>query len=129
MKMGARLELAAVGLAHGRFMNSLAQNLSRRAMDLIRDPSCWTQSVAARDQRSRPVSPCSADACAFCGFGALTKAAQEWGLSEWLLPEIFGSAALSHLIRVNDSQTHEAVLACLCDLGGVHLHRGPPVAE
>ena len=97
-------------------MNSLPQDLRRRALDIIRDPLCWTQSASARDGQYRSVSPRSPEARSFCGFGALARAAHERGLSEWLLSDIFGPGALANLIRVNDSQNHDAVLACLHDL-------------
>ena len=42
-----------------------------RASELTVYPACWTQSVAARDQQSQPVSPLSAEAKKFCAFGAL----------------------------------------------------------
>lgn len=95
---------------------SLAQLLGQRALEIIRDPTCWTQWTAARDEQARSVSPRSAEARKFCGFGALARAAQECSLSEWLLSDIFGPAVLTALIRVNDEEDHEAVLACLREL-------------
>jgi hypothetical protein len=94
-------------------MTSLRQALVRRACEIIRDPACWTQSTAARDQLSRAVSPQSAEATKFCGFGALLKAAHERGLSDRWLVEIFNALALTQVIHANDRQGHTAVLACL----------------
>jgi hypothetical protein len=98
-------------------MQSLAHNLTHRAREILSDPSSWTQWVAARDAGGRPVSPCCNEAKKFCGFGALTRAAHEKGLSEWLLLDIFAPGALATLIRVNDDQSHAAVLGCLHRLG------------
>jgi propanediol dehydratase large subunit len=94
-------------------MNSLRMAIASRAREIIRDPSCWTHSTAARDQQSRPVSPQSTDAQKFCGFGALTRAAHERGLPDRWLIEIFNALALTDVIQVNDRQGHAAVLSCL----------------
>ena len=98
-------------------MNTLANSLVSRACDIIRDPRCWTQSIAARDHLSRAVSPRSPEAQKFCGFGALARAAHERNLSEHWLVEIFHMPALIRLIQTNDREGHAAVLDYLERLG------------
>ena len=98
-------------------MDSLRQALTTRARAIISDPSCWTQSAAARDALSRPVSPASAEAMTFCGYGALIRALHERGLSDRWLVEVFNAAALTQLIHSNDSGTHADALASLHALG------------
>ncbi len=94
-------------------MNSLRKALVNRACEIIRDPACWTQSVAARDQLGRAVSPQSTEARKFCAFGALTRAVHERGLPDRWLIELFNALALTHVIHANDTEGHAAVLACL----------------
>ena len=93
-------------------VDSLRQSLARR----VSDPACWTQCVAARNQENRGVSPRSTEAQNFCGYGALTRAAEERGLSDRWLIEIFNALVLTQLIRANDEGGHEAVLAFLAQL-------------
>jgi len=83
-------------------MNSLAQDLSRRALDIIRDPSSWTQSASA----SVPPKQGS-----FCGFGALARAAHERALLDGLLSDIFGPGALTKYFP------KPCRVLCLHDLG------------
>jgi hypothetical protein len=97
-------------------VNTLGNSLASRAYNLVRDPKCWTQFTAARDHLSRAVSPGSPEAQKFCGFGALTRAAQEHSLSERWLAEIFPTPILSRLIQMNDREGHAAVLAYLQSL-------------
>ena len=97
-------------------MDSLRQSLARRAREIISDPACWTQCVAARNQENRGVSPRSTEAQNFCGYGALTRAAEERGLSDRWLIEIFNALVLTQLIRANDEGGHAAVLAFLAQL-------------
>jgi hypothetical protein len=94
-------------------MTPLRKALVRRAREIIGDPTRWTQSTAARDEQSRAVNPRSPEATQFCGFGALTKAAHEHGLSDRWLIEIFNALALTQVIHANDRHGHTAVLACL----------------
>ena len=94
-------------------MQSLRENLTRRAQEIIRDPTCWTHSTAARDDLSRPVSPASTDARTFCGFGAVMKALHERGLPDRWLMEVFDAATLTQLIRANDQAGHAGALASL----------------
>jgi hypothetical protein len=98
-------------------MDSLRQVLTTRAREIISDPACWTQSATARDALSRPVIPASSEATAFCGYGALMKALHERGLPDRWLVEMFNTAALTQLIRSNDSGTHADALASLHTLG------------
>lgn len=97
-------------------MPALRKALIRRAREIIQDPACWTQSAAARDQLQRAISPRSNDAKKYCAIGALDKAAQERGLSDRWLVELFSVLTLSQVIRVNDSQDHSAILALLDQL-------------
>jgi len=99
-------------------MDSLRQALTTRAREIISDPACWTQSAAARDALSRPVSPASAEATTFCGYGALMRALHERGLPDRWLVEVFNTAALTQLIRSNDGGTHADALASLHALSG-----------
>jgi len=92
-------------------MNPLAKNLVSKACNLIRDPKRWTQFTAARDHRSRAVSPGSPQAQKFCGFGALARAAHEHNLSEQWLAEIFSTPVLTRLIQMNDCEGHAAALS------------------
>jgi len=98
-------------------MDSLRQALTTRAREIISDPACRTQSATGCDALSRPVSPASAEARAFCGYGALRKALHERGLPDRWLVEMFNTAALTQLIRSNDSGTHTDALASLHALG------------
>jgi len=100
-------------------VDSLRRDLVRRAREIISDPACWTQSTAARDQQSRSVRPLSAEAKSFCGFGALTRALHERGLTDRWLIEIFNALALTQLIRTNDDRGHAAVLAFLVQLENI----------
>lgn len=97
-------------------MSGLHKALVRRAREIIQDPACWTQTVAARDQLQRAISPRSDEARKFCAVGALAKAANEHGLSDRWLVELFNALTLSQLIRANDSQSHTAILALLDQL-------------
>lgn len=94
-------------------MKSLRKAIATRAREIIHDPVCWTHSTAARDGLCRAVSPKSTDAQKFCGFGALTRAVHERGLSDRWLVEIFNALALTEVIYANDQQGHSAVLAFL----------------
>ena len=80
-------------------MNTRRKALINRACEFIRHPACWTQSVAARAQLSRPISPLSTEAKKFCAFGALTRAMQERGLPDRWLIEIFNPLALIQVIH------------------------------
>jgi hypothetical protein len=97
-------------------MPTLHKALINRAREIIQDPACWTQSVAARDQSQRAINPRSNDAKKFCALGALNKAAHEQGLSDRWLVELFNVLTLSQVIRANDSQGHSGVLALLDQL-------------
>ena len=89
-------------------MPTLHKALINRAREIIQDPACWTQSVAARDQSQRAVNPRSNDAKKFCALGALTKASHEQGLSDRWLVELFNLLTLSQVIPANDCK---AILA------------------
>jgi hypothetical protein len=91
----------------------LHKSLIRRAREIIRDPACWTQTTAARDDLQQAVSPRSDKARSFCAFGALTKAADEIGLSDRWLADLFDVSVLSQLVRANDSQDHAALMSLL----------------
>jgi hypothetical protein len=97
-------------------VTSLRKDLIRRAREIIHDPASWTQSTAARDDLRRAVNPRSDRAKSFCVFGALTKAADELGLSDRWLVDLFDPSLLSELIRANDSQDHVALLSLLGQL-------------
>jgi hypothetical protein len=94
-------------------VTALRKTLIRRAREIIRDPTCWTQTTAARDQLWQAVSPRSDKARMFCAYGALAKAAHEQELSDRSLVELFDPPTLSQLIRINDSRHLPAVLAFL----------------
>jgi hypothetical protein len=94
-------------------LTTLSKNLIRRAREIIQDSACWTQSTAARDDLRRAVNPRSDKARSFCVFGALTKAAEEYGLSDRWLADLFDASLLSQLIRANDSQEHAALVGLL----------------
>lgn len=51
--------------------------LLERAVDILSDPTRWTNRVMARDKGGNEVQPSSAQACQWCVLGALYKAAQE----------------------------------------------------
>lgn len=92
-------------------MTTLRKDLIRRAREIIHDPASWTQSTAARDDLRRAVNPRSDRAKSFCVFGALTKAADELGLSDQWVADLFHPSKLSELIRANDSQDHVALMS------------------
>jgi hypothetical protein len=87
------------------------KSLIRRAREIIRDPARWTQATAARDDAQRAVSPRSDKARSFCVFGTLTKAADEIGLSDRWVADLFDVSLLSQLVRANDSQDHATLMS------------------
>lgn len=94
-------------------LSTLCKDLIRRARKIIQDPACWTRTIAARDDLQRAVSPRSDRARSFCVFGALTKAADEIGLSDRWLADLFDASLLSELVRANDSQDHATLMDLL----------------
>jgi hypothetical protein len=94
-------------------MSAFSKSLIRRAREIIQDPACWTQTAAARDHLRRAVSPRSGEARSFCIFGAITKAADEIGLSDRWLADLFDPSLLSKLIRMNDKQDHAKLIELL----------------
>jgi len=105
--IGMSLRVAVQGMPH---VQSLRQDLIRRAYDIIRDPACWTRSGAARDELSRPISPISSDARVLRLWRALegaprARAPRALGRTD------FDTPALTH--HQNDAKGHADVLALL----------------
>jgi len=105
----------------------LANDIARRACEIIYNPATWTPTASARDESAAAVSPLSPGATKFCGLGALVKAAHELGYSERWLVDIFGAFPLSDLVRSNHLG-HAEVLVHLAKLGGYASGRGTAAA-
>ena len=95
----------------------LANDITRRACEIIHDPASWTPTASARDESGGAVSPLSPRATKFCGLGALVRAAHELRYSERWLIDIFGVSPLGDLVRTNHLG-HAEVLAHINKLGG-----------
>jgi hypothetical protein len=94
-------------------MSALRKTLIRRAREILRRPDTWTQTTAARDEFQHAVNPRSDKAKSFCVFGALTRAADEHGLSDRWLADLFDASELSGLIRANDTQDYATLMGLL----------------
>lgn len=101
-------------------------DLLKAGKALIEDPAKWTQGTEARTANLVPVDPFDENACAFCSFGALMKAAgkrkhdaylhhpvvnmlDDWHLMQVtvnLLSDGFGGS----IGRSNDDSTHTEVM-------------------
>lgn len=88
-------------------MNTL--DALKKARELIKDPSNWTQRASARNSAGESRSPSSSSACCWCASGALEKVCNKFFIGPWDALSRF--TKMQTVITFNDSHTHAEVLA------------------